>query len=93
MPLEGENQYDTDKVVNTILPSKDVDGLTNVNAGKLSRGNTDKSTFVPCTPKGCLELIEETGIDVSCYFLYCCRSVVNYILCLHTNDLTIMLIN
>merc|ERR1719354_1489323 len=30
MPLEGENQYDTDKVVNTILPSKDVDGLTNV---------------------------------------------------------------
>merc|ERR1719354_93340 len=64
MPLEGENQYDTDKVVNTILPSKDVDGLTNVNAGKLSRGNTDKSTFVPCTPKGCLELIEQTGIDL-----------------------------
>jgi len=64
MPLESENKYDTDKVVNSILPSKDVDGLTNENAGKLSRGNTDKNTFVPCTPKGCLELIEQTEIDL-----------------------------
>lgn len=42
---------------------KDVDGLTEVNAGKLSRGDLSHCV-VPCTPLGCLELIKSTGESV-----------------------------
>ena len=40
-----------------------MDGLTEVNAGRLARGDTD-SCVVPCTPLGCLELIRRTGMDI-----------------------------
>ena len=33
------------------------------NAGKLSRGDTD-GCIVPCTPRGCLELIKRSGMLV-----------------------------
>jgi len=65
LPLESENSIDTDAVINTILPSKDVDGLHHENAGKLSRGLIDGSTLLPCTPRGCLELIKSTDVTVS----------------------------
>jgi hypothetical protein len=45
-------------------PAKDVDGLHPTNAGKLSRGELS-SCFIPCTPRGCLELIKLTGVKVS----------------------------
>ena len=35
--------------------------LHDVNAGKLSRGELD-DCIVPCTPRGCLELIKKSGI-------------------------------
>jgi len=66
LPLDGDNNLDCESAVNLILPSKDVDGLTNINAGKLSRGMiNDVDTFIPCTPKGCMELIEQTGVDLA----------------------------
>lgn len=34
--------------------------LTSISAGKLARGDLH-DCFIPCTPKGCLELIKETG--------------------------------
>lgn len=34
--------------------------LTSISAGKLARGDLN-DCFIPCTPKGCLELIKETG--------------------------------
>ena len=34
--------------------------LHQINAGKLSRGDLD-SCILPCTPKGCLELIKRSG--------------------------------
>lgn len=34
--------------------------LTSINAGKLARGDLN-DCFIPCTPKGCLELIKQTG--------------------------------
>ena len=37
-----------------------VNSLHGVNAGKLSRGDID-GCIVPCTPRGCLELIQRTG--------------------------------
>lgn len=43
---------------------QDVDGLTDVNAGRLARGNLD-NCMVPCTPLGCLELIKRTGVNMA----------------------------
>ena len=34
--------------------------LTGINAGKLAHGDVNKC-IVPCTPRGCLELIKRTG--------------------------------
>lgn len=55
-------QINPDKVIERILPNKDVDGFHPVNAGKLLTGQTG---FVSCTPLGILELIKSTGIDIS----------------------------
>ncbi len=48
-------------VTNTIVPEKDVDGFTSINMGNLMTG---KDCFVPCTPQGCLDLINYAGVDV-----------------------------
>lgn len=50
------------ELLNAIDPAKDADGLHPLNLGLLAAG--DKS-LVSCTPKGCMRLIEETGIDIS----------------------------
>jgi len=53
---------DDKKVIAAIDPSKDVDAFHPVNVGKIMVGDFD---FVPCTPAGVMELIAESGIDVS----------------------------
>lgn len=45
-----------------IAPEKDVDGFHVVNAGKLFTG---QKGVVACTPKGAMEMIHRTGIDLS----------------------------
>lgn len=45
-----------------IVPEKDVDGFHVVNAGKLFTG---QKGVVACTPKGAMEMIRRTGIDLS----------------------------
>jgi len=52
-PLPGH--LDRTRVVETISPEKDVDGLHPVNAGRLATGIA--GPIVPCTPAGCLILI------------------------------------
>lgn len=47
-------------VINAIDPKKDVDAFHPVNVGKIMVGNFD---FVPCTPAGVMELIDEYQID------------------------------
>lgn len=64
LPLDSENSINTEAVINTIAPEKDVDGLTSISAGKLARGDLN-DCFIPCTPKGCLELIKETGMQIA----------------------------
>uniref|UniRef100_A0A3P8YJW9 C-1-tetrahydrofolate synthase, cytoplasmic n=1 Tax=Esox lucius TaxID=8010 RepID=A0A3P8YJW9_ESOLU len=64
LPLDSVNTMDPEKVINAVAPEKDVDGLTSINAGKLSRGNLG-DCFIPCTPKGCMELIRQTGTSVA----------------------------
>ncbi|XP_065830929.1 C-1-tetrahydrofolate synthase, cytoplasmic-like [Oscarella lobularis] len=64
LPLDVLQSVDTDYCINRIHPQKDVDGLTAVNSGRLARGEMG-GTVIPCTPRGCLELIERTGTDIA----------------------------
>lgn len=50
------------KVIDAILPQKDVDGLTPYNLGKLFSG--EKPYVFPCTPKGILLLLDEYNIEL-----------------------------
>ena len=50
-----------DKIISFINPDKDVDGLHPVNLGKLLQG---KPNFIPCTPFGCIEILNHYNIDV-----------------------------
>lgn len=60
--LPVPKQIDEQKVINAIAPNKDVDAFHPINVGKIMTGDFD---FVPCTPAGVMELIAESGIDVS----------------------------
>lgn len=46
------------EVTQAVSPDKDVDGFHFLNIGKLTAGNT-ADAFVPCTPAGCMLMIEE----------------------------------
>jgi methylenetetrahydrofolate dehydrogenase (NADP+)/methenyltetrahydrofolate cyclohydrolase len=58
MPLPAH--IDSEAVIATIDPKKDVDGLTPISTGLLALG---KPGLVPCTPFGCMRLLEEIGCD------------------------------
>lgn len=60
--LPVPEHIDETTIINAINPNKDVDAFHPVNVGKIMVGNFD---FVPCTPAGVMELINESGIDVS----------------------------
>ena len=63
LPLPGH--LDEETITQSISPSKDVDGFHFVNIGKLTAGHTDDA-FVPCTPAGCMVMIEDhLGADLS----------------------------
>jgi len=51
-------QINTGLIIAAIDPAKDVDGLHPQNMGKLLKGTP---ALIPCTPYGCLKLIESTG--------------------------------
>ena len=53
--------FDERRILNTINPIKDVDGLTDSSLGKLTVGNP---TFVPCTAKGVLQLFDYYKIEL-----------------------------
>ena len=52
---------DTKRVIEAILPEKDVDGFTPVNIGRMMIGD---KCFLPCTPHGIVKLIEFAGMDL-----------------------------
>lgn len=58
LPLPS--QIDTQKVLLTVDPSKDVDGFHPENFGKMA---LDMSTFIPATPFGILELLQRYNVD------------------------------
>ena len=52
---------DEDEAVDAIDPAKDVDGLHPANLGRLLAGTP---RVVPCTPAGCVEIIDQHGIEL-----------------------------
>lgn len=56
LPLPGH--LDADAAIRAIDPAKDVDGLHPVSLGRLAQG---APSVVPCTPKGCMRLLDEAG--------------------------------
>ncbi|MBX4937035.1 MULTISPECIES: bifunctional methylenetetrahydrofolate dehydrogenase/methenyltetrahydrofolate cyclohydrolase FolD [Rhizobium] len=63
LPLPGH--LDSDAVIQSIRPGKDVDGLHVVNAGKLATGDL-KTGLVSCTPAGAMVLVRAIhGTDLS----------------------------
>ena len=52
-------RYNEKRLVNQILNSKDIDGLTDINVGRLLNG---KKTLVPCTPLGIMELLKKYDV-------------------------------
>lgn len=53
---------DEQKVIDEIDPDKDVDGLHPTNAGRLAVG---RSSLRPCTPCGCMRMLDEIGYDLN----------------------------
>ncbi|MBR5505000.1 MAG: bifunctional methylenetetrahydrofolate dehydrogenase/methenyltetrahydrofolate cyclohydrolase FolD [Clostridia bacterium] len=59
LPLPKHINEET--IINAIRPEKDVDAFHPVNVGKIMIGNFD---FLPCTPAGVMELLDDAGIDL-----------------------------
>lgn len=55
-------QMNTLRVMATVDPRKDVDGLHALNAGKLTQGS---QALIPCTPMGCLKIIKSVIPDLT----------------------------
>lgn len=56
---------DTDRVLEAIDPAKDADGLHPMNLGRLVASvGGELDSPLPCTPKGCVELLRHYGIDL-----------------------------
>ena len=58
LPLPAH--LDEDKVICAIDPSKDVDAFHPYNVGRIMQG---EATFLPCTPAGVMDMLDEYGID------------------------------
>jgi methylenetetrahydrofolate dehydrogenase (NADP+)/methenyltetrahydrofolate cyclohydrolase len=55
-------RIDAARVLESIAPAKDVDGFHEANLGALMAG---RPGVVPCTPLGCMRLIEHAGVQVA----------------------------
>lgn len=59
LPLpEGIDEH---KVINTMLPDKDIEGMSDINMGRMLRG---EKGFYNCTPVGCVRLLDEYEVPI-----------------------------
>ncbi|KAI2544284.1 methylenetetrahydrofolate dehydrogenase (NADP+ dependent) 1 like, partial [Homo sapiens] len=58
----SENLF-SNKVLNALKPEKDVDGVTDINLGKLVRGDAHEC-FVSPVAKAVIELLEKSGVNL-----------------------------
>ncbi|WP_313817715.1 bifunctional methylenetetrahydrofolate dehydrogenase/methenyltetrahydrofolate cyclohydrolase [Citricoccus sp.] len=57
---------DTDRILEAIDPDKDADGLHPMNLGRLVASvGGELASPLPCTPKGCVELLKHYGIELA----------------------------
>lgn len=61
LPLPDHMKDQTEQILATIDPRKDVDGFSDINIGKLAKGKTDG--YVSCTPYGIMKLLNFYNID------------------------------
>ncbi len=61
LPLPKALQKYESEVLEAISPLKDVDGFHPVNVGRLVTG---QKALVPCTPNGCIKMLELAGIPI-----------------------------
>jgi 5,10-methylene-tetrahydrofolate dehydrogenase/methenyl tetrahydrofolate cyclohydrolase len=57
------DHIDDEEILGAISLEKDVDGFHPLNIGRLSMKRRDP-LYVPCTPKGCIELLDRTGVEI-----------------------------
>ena len=60
--IKAPKGLNENKILDVILPEKDVDGLHPINVGKLLLGSPN---FIPCTPNGCIEILPLKTVDMS----------------------------
>lgn len=61
LPLPEHIKPYESEILEAIQPVKDVDGFHPVNVGKLATGQEE---LVPCTPHGCIRLLELAGLPI-----------------------------
>jgi len=61
--LPMPSQIDEERVLSLINIEKDVDGFSPLNIGRLAQKGREP-LFVPCTPYGCIYLLEKSGVKI-----------------------------
>ena len=61
LQLPIPEKFNEEKLINYISRNKDVDGLTDINVGKLIN---NKKCLVSCTPQGIIKLLEESDVSI-----------------------------
>jgi methylenetetrahydrofolate dehydrogenase (NADP+)/methenyltetrahydrofolate cyclohydrolase len=56
---------DTERLLEAVLPQKDVDGFHPINAGRLLSGAPSQKVLAPCTPAGIMEILHRSNIRVA----------------------------
>lgn len=61
LPLPKALRSSEEEILDSIDPVKDVDGFHPVNVGRMVKG---EEALLPCTPHGCLKMLELAGIEI-----------------------------
>ncbi len=62
LQLPIPQKFNEERLINYIARNKDVDGLTDINVGKLLN---NKKCLVSCTPQGIMKLLQESNVEIS----------------------------
>ena len=57
------DHLDEEKILQAVDITKDIDGFHPINIGRLAQKGRE-SLFVPCTPNGCLVMLDKSGVDL-----------------------------
>ena len=65
MPLDCDEDIESEVVEDAVAPEKDVDGFHVHNSGQLFKKGKTIPQLIPCTPKGVLHMLDEIGTSQS----------------------------